>query len=224
MSWDGFEFVRSFETVSNAPIAVALDNFSEDEHFPYVHRLFGWDEAGWGEVEHSATVQGDQLTVHYAGSQRSSYWLPLMGVKAGDRFHNDWITRFDPVRATFTFHWFDPKTSTERPLVTRAVIYIIPETDATTRLRTFLFMKLGNPLLRLARPLVHRIASSIARNEIDRDARFLPCVAHTSESLEGMRLGKYDKGVIAGRKLLDRIYFGREASTERDLPATTSSS
>ena len=43
----------TFETLFEAPLAVCLDNFSEDEHFPYVHSFFGWGEDGCPEVEHS---------------------------------------------------------------------------------------------------------------------------------------------------------------------------
>src|SRR5262249_39111832 len=45
----------------------------------------------------------------------------------------------------------------------------------------------------------------------------IPNVAHTGESLEGMRLGKYDKAVIYARKLLDRIYFGNDGKRRLEM-------
>ncbi len=50
---DGFEFAGSLSTLFPAPMDVALDNISEDEHFPFIHTTFGWhaDEAAAVSIE-----------------------------------------------------------------------------------------------------------------------------------------------------------------------------
>jgi ferredoxin-NADP reductase/nitrite reductase/ring-hydroxylating ferredoxin subunit len=213
---EGFEYAGAFSTFFKAPLHVALDNFSEDEHFPYIHSFFGWGEDGWAEVEHEARLFDDRTEVHYEGPQRPSGWLPLLGVRKGDRFHNDWVTRFDPVCAVFTFHWYDPKTKEERPFVSRAAIFMVPETEKTTRFHSLLFLKLGNAFLRASRPAVYRVAMNIARDEVGYDADFMPLVADTPESLAGMWLGKFDKALIRNRRLLRTHYFGETAGGNPD--------
>jgi len=206
VEWPDMEFADSFETLFEAPLFVALDNFSEDEHFPYIHSFFGWGEDGWPEVKYEFRNKGDHTEIHYEGPQRPSPLLPFLGVKKGDLFHNDWYTRFDPLRSVFTFHWYGPGMK-ERPFVARAAIFMTPETPATTRFHTFLSLKYGSAFLRLIKPIVRRIAIRLAFQEIEYDARFIPLVAGTSPEIRGMRLGKYDRGVTEHRKLLRSLYW-----------------
>ena len=105
---------------------------------------------------------------------------PLVGrrppgplVSTADR-RTDADTRFDPVCATFTFHWFEPEKRKERPFVSRAAIFMVPETTERTRFHVFLFLKLSGALLRAARPVVRKVALDIAKGEIEADAAFVP--------------------------------------------------
>src|SRR5262245_57375039 len=40
-AYPGYELAAAFPTIFEAPIHLALDNFTEDEHFPTVHARFG---------------------------------------------------------------------------------------------------------------------------------------------------------------------------------------
>lgn len=206
MGWDDFEFAGAFSTLFKCPLHVALDNFSEDEHLPYVHGVFGWNENTCTEIEYEAKSFEEHTEVHYRGSQRPHPILPFLGVKKGDRFHNDWETHFDPLRATFTFHWFDPNSKEERPFVLRAVIFMMPETKHTTRFHTFLFFKTCGAFLNAIKPIVRRATLTIARQEIEADAAFVHRVANTPEDLKGLRLGRFDTAVTKNRKLLKKVY------------------
>ena len=186
---------------------MVLDNFGEDEHFPYIHNFFGWHARDWPSVKHDVTVSEGQTAITYSGPQKSSPWLPFLGVKSGDRFHNNWTTRFDPLQATFTFGWQDVEGRVERPLSTRAAIFFVPETDRRTKVHSFLFVRYGNTFLRSLRPLVRQIALKIARDEIRYDAEFIPQVAHVQESFDGMRLGRFDKALVHHRNMLKKIYL-----------------
>ncbi len=55
----------------------------------------------------------------------------------------------------FTFHWFDPKTGVERPLVTRTAVFMVPQTETTTWFHIFIFSRIGASFYRLLKPLVH---------------------------------------------------------------------
>src|SRR4051812_15339872 len=48
---DGHEFHGAFSMLMPAPLHVALDNFSENEHVPFVHTRLGWDD------RHLATIE-----------------------------------------------------------------------------------------------------------------------------------------------------------------------
>ncbi len=84
--WDGFDLAGSFSTLFQAPLHVALDNFSEDEHFPFVHFFLGWDEHGLSQLEFKAQNYDDRTEVLYRGPQRPSVWLPLLGARSGLSF------------------------------------------------------------------------------------------------------------------------------------------
>jgi phenylpropionate dioxygenase-like ring-hydroxylating dioxygenase large terminal subunit len=209
LGWDGFELAGSFAERFEAPLYVALDNFSEDEHFPFVHFFLGWNEEGLASVEYEAENFDDRTEVRYRGPQRPSPWLPLLGVSAGDRFQNEWVTRFDPVHAVFTFHWFSRRTGEERPLVVRTGVFMVPETERSTMFHVLVFAQVRSAAFRLIRPIVHRTLVEVGRRDVACDARWVATMAHLSPSIEGMRLGRFDKPVIRNRKLLDRIYWGR---------------
>lgn len=211
LGWDGFAFMGSFTTPFPAPLPLALDNFSEDEHFPTVHDFLGWDAAGAEQVEFTAENFDDRTEVQYIGPQRRHPTLALFGVKAGDRFHNQWVTRFDPVHAVFTFQWRDPDTQALRPVTMRTGVFMVPETDKTTRFHTFIFVRAEGALRRGLLPLVRRVVLELGRREIAADARFVGRLVERGADavpLSGMRLGKYDKPVIHNRKLLQRLYWG----------------
>lgn len=214
LGWEGFAFAGSFSTLFKAPLHVVLDNFSEDEHIPTVHKLMGWDEDGLSQVEFKADIFSDRTEVSYQGPLRYSPWLPFFGLRAGDCFHNDWIARFDPVHAVFTFSWEDSDNGKLRPLIARAAIFMVPETISSTRLHTFVFFKVAKEsLLRQFLPIVRWASLQLGRSEVAADARFIVNVADTPLKLKGMHLGKFDKPVVHNRRLLQSIYFGKQVKS-----------
>jgi phenylpropionate dioxygenase-like ring-hydroxylating dioxygenase large terminal subunit len=218
LGWDEFRFAGSFHRDIDAPLHVVLDNFSEDEHFPTVHSLLGWDAAGQGALEFSADNFDDRSEVHYRGPQRPHWALPILAVKAGDRYFNDWVTRFDPVHAVFSFHWEAPGTGERRPFQVTTGIFLVPQDAERTRLFAFIFLRIDpDSLLRLSYPLVRRIALYLGKREIEADARICAHV-RTPRSLQGLRLGKFDKPVIHNRKLLEQLYFNAPLLRVAELP------
>ena len=214
--WD-FEadhrFCGSFPMRFDAPLHVALDNFSEDEHTPFVHTRLGWDEDGLDRIGFRADNFDDRTEVHYDAPQRPTRAGRVFGLRPGDVFHNDWVTRFDPVHTIYRTRWVDPKTSTVRPLRIVSPIFFVPETDKTTILHTFVFIQLGESHARFF-PLLRHIATAIAWGEIRDDSRFVPLVRDTPASMRGMRLGKFDKPLVQNRRLLEKLYFARVASPD----------
>jgi len=207
LGWEGFELAGSLSHLFECPLRVALDNFSEDEHFPMVHSMLGWDAAGLTQVEFSAENHDDRTEVRYAGPQRRHPMLPVFGVRGGDRYVNEWVTRFDPLHAVFTFHWTSPD-GRPRPLAVRTAVFMVPETDVTTRFHVFIFASVApGSFLRPLLPLVRRAALFIGRREVAADAAIVRHV-RAVDSLQGLRLTKFDQPLVNNRKLLDALYFG----------------
>ncbi|QDF00167.1 Rieske 2Fe-2S domain-containing protein [Myxococcus xanthus] len=207
MGDEGYVFGGAFSTLFAAPLHVSLDNFSEDEHTPYVHTRLGWDDPNADRVEFEARNLEDRTEVHYRAPQRPALIMTVLGVRRGDFFQNDWVTRFDPVRSQYTIRWVAPDGS-PRPFITRANIFFVPETARTTRLHVFSFLRTEQPLLRPLLPVAARAAMVLTWWEVRDDARFITTVADTPYSHKGMRLDRFDTPLVHQRRLLERIYYG----------------
>jgi phenylpropionate dioxygenase-like ring-hydroxylating dioxygenase large terminal subunit len=214
---EGMEFSGSFSMMFQAPLHVALDNFSEDEHTPFVHTRLGWDAQGAAAIEFSAENLEDRTEVHYRALQRPSWLIRLLLLQPGDFFHNDWVTRFDPVRTGFTLHWRSP-AGKPRPFTYHFAIFMVPETPSTTRFHVFSFVRCENPRFRFLLPVVRKAQNVLAWFEVRDDALFIPTVANTPFSMKGMRLGKYDKPLIHHRKLFERIYYAQPQARAAEEP------
>jgi len=209
LGWDGYELAGAFTTLMQAPIHIMLDNFTEDEHFPYVHQAFGWAPEDWDRVRYEATLHDDRTTAFYAGPQRPHPIVTALGVRRGDWFHNSFESRFDPIRTVYTSHWESPETGERRPVSAKTAVFMVPESDTTTRFHTFLFLRLEpGSLHRRLRPIVERIAVGLVMMEWWMDGRWTRHLADTVPDLKGQRLGKFDKTVIRNRKLLQSVYLG----------------
>lgn len=214
---DGYRFTGAFSMRMPAPLHVALDNFSENEHVPFVHTRLGWDEAAasLASIEFEAHNHDDSTTVKYSAQQRWSPLLRLFDLAPGDRYHNDWVTRFDPVRTEYEISW--SRDGVKRPFLTRTTIYMVPETARTTWFHVFITTRLDQsyPL----RGFLFRLAAlALGWWEVRDDARFLPLVAEVTPPgrLTG-KLGKFDKPLIHNRKLLDGYYGGESSSASPTL-------
>jgi phenylpropionate dioxygenase-like ring-hydroxylating dioxygenase large terminal subunit len=211
VEWPGFEPAGTFSVLFRAPLHVALDNFSEDEHTPWVHTRLGWEESDAAELEFEAHNFDDRTEVVYRGRQRNSPVRLLIGARKGDVFNNEWVTRFDPVRTIYTLYWTDPAVGCRRGMTAKAAIFMVPETERTTRFHVFVTTRIDGFALRLVAPVVKKSAALLAWAEVLDDARFIPTVADTPEDMKGMRLGKYDKPLVHNHKLLRRLYWADDA-------------
>jgi phenylpropionate dioxygenase-like ring-hydroxylating dioxygenase large terminal subunit len=212
--WDfeaDFRFCGAFGTRFRAPLHVVLDNFSEDEHTPFVHTRLGWNEADADRIGFRADNHGNHTSVHYDAPQRPTRVGRLFGLRPGDVFHNDWVTRFEPVCTVYETKWVEPRTGEPRPLRITSPMFFVPIDEHTTMLHAFVFVRLGALHDRLF-PLLKHIATAAAWAEVRDDARFIPVVAKTPSSMTGMRLGKFDKPLIHNRRLLESLYFGKVAT------------
>nr|HEX4315801.1 Rieske 2Fe-2S domain-containing protein [Kofleriaceae bacterium] len=208
----GFEFVGGISTLFDTSLEILLDNFAEDEHITMVHSVFGWSIEQWDQVAFEATNFDDRTEVVYSGPQRHVPGvMALMGLTRHDGFHNQWTTRFDPVRFEFQFRWHEPHSKRERPTAINLCVIMVPETATTTRHYTFMHTRLSPRLHRL-RPIVDKVFRFLTAREVKADADFLKSIP-LDWTPTGARLDKYDKPLVHNRKLLRERYWGHAAGT-----------
>lgn len=204
---EDFTRVKTFAARFRAPLHVAFDNFCEDEHTPWVHDFLGWREDDLASMTFESSHFDDRTEVYYAAPQRPHPWTPALLIRKGDRFHNRWVTRFDPLRTTYTLRWTDPASGAERPVVSRFAIYFVAESERVTWLHVFAMAKIQSPTWRALMPVVKRVVPIVGRSEVIDDARFIHHVADTPFEMRGMRLGRYDGPLIHNHRLLSKLYL-----------------
>jgi phenylpropionate dioxygenase-like ring-hydroxylating dioxygenase large terminal subunit len=204
---EGWTFIGSHAQLAHAPLHVVVDNFSENEHTPYVHDRLGWTEQDAARVEVETRCEGDRTEVVYLAPQRASRLLPLLGIRAGDELRNEWVTRFSPIHSIYTLSWRDPRTDERRPYSLRVAVFFVPVTERTTRLVSFTFSR-ATGRLPIPRRILDAMAYAMGWKEVWDDVRWVRHLADTQRGFEGMRLTRFDKPLAHNRKLADALYSG----------------
>lgn len=204
---DGYDFVGSYAHLAPAPLHVVLDNFSENEHTPYVHDRLGWREEDAPKVSIDVRCHPDRTEVTYTAPQRPSALLPLVLVKNGDLLTNEWVTHFSPIHSIYELSWHDPISLARRPFSLRVGIVFVPVSERSTHIVSFLFSRLAGRHA-IPRKLLDAAAYAMGWKEVWDDARWVRRIADTQRGFEGMRLTRFDKPLAHNRKLTDALYFG----------------
>jgi phenylpropionate dioxygenase-like ring-hydroxylating dioxygenase large terminal subunit len=205
---DGWDFIGSHGQRAPAPLHVVVDNFSENEHTPYVHDRLGWREEDAARVSVETKCEDDRTEVTYIAPQRPSRLLPLVLVKNGDTLRNEWVTRFSPVHSIYTLTWRGPNGEV-RPFSLRVAVCFVPESERTTNIVSFMFSRLEGRS-RMPRKALDAIAYAMGWKEVWDDKRWLRHIADTQRGFEGMRLTRFDKPLAHNRRLMDALYYGSE--------------
>lgn len=212
---EGLTPLGRFRHRAQAPLELVVDNFTEVEHTGRVHALLGYTDDRMAEVETETTILDDRVRVYNVGPQRripapirALYEIPKDGL-----FVDDWTTSFSPVHSVYDQYWIDPVTRAPTGQALRIAVYYNPISPGETELFTFAYAR-ANPWERKGlNALLLPASRAFIELEIRLDCRMLGRLADKRPSLEGNRLGRFDKGMIATRKRIDRIYRGRpEAS------------
>ncbi len=216
--WDKFNFLGAMSIPFAAPLHITLDNFGENEHTPFVHHRLGWDEAQIHTLEFDGENHDDHTVAKYHARQRNTLIGTLVGLRPDDYFNNEYEVWFNPVRLSHHIHWSDKSRQTVRDFQLRAVIYHVPETDKTTWVHVFTWLRIPDkpPLGGLLVPVVKRVLLRMVRREMYDDAKFIPVIAGIPNTTSGMRLGKYDKTLVRNHKLMDSIYWNRRLAQPRE--------
>ena len=98
-----------------------LDNFSEDEHTPYVHTRLGWDDSHADQVAFEARNLEDRTEVSYRAPQRPAPLIKLLA-NSGNQLQAEIIIDINWVRTGFVFHRLDVNALWFCPLQSRDLL------------------------------------------------------------------------------------------------------
>lgn len=202
----GWKFAGTARVTMNAPLDIVIDNFSENEHVPWVHAGLGWDEARLDSIDFEFEKTQRGARVQYRARQRPNLLFRLLLVGTDDIYVNEFFSEFEPLRTTYYISWDKKDGTGKRPLSTASTVYFVPETDGRTTLHFFFQYELT--ALRFLEPIVKRSIPFLAWKEAMDDKRFLEGVmAGAPADLKGMKLRKFDKPIALHRKLLHERYL-----------------
>ncbi len=217
-TFPGNEWVHmgGFELEINAPLELVLDNFNEDEHFPYVHKVLGWDVNGAKDIQFEHQQTENSLEVMYRGLQREFFGKSLFLSPRGAHFNNRWTVQFDPVRISYTATTTDSQGVQISPLSQHVVVYFVPEGESRTVLRVVQHSTLGlkkwNSVVRVLAPIIVQLT----KWDFGFDKRLLEDMVSLGMSADSpIRYGEHDQPLYHARKLLKQVYWRTEASTPR---------
>jgi phenylpropionate dioxygenase-like ring-hydroxylating dioxygenase large terminal subunit len=206
----GFFHLATFRHTVPAPLELTVDNFTEIEHSGTVHKTFGYDLSRMNEVKVRFEVTDDSVRVVNVGPTKRLFgpFAWLLGIRAGDLFHDDWTTYFSPVYSVYDHWWTSPDGGREAMIRWRLYMFFWPTDADNTAVTSFVYAKSRYP--GPAGGL--RLAKYLFRREIDREIRqdisMLAHLADRSVDIDGMKLSRFDKVLGLTRERITRIYRG----------------
>jgi phenylpropionate dioxygenase-like ring-hydroxylating dioxygenase large terminal subunit len=206
----GYYHLCTLRHQARAPLEVALDNFTEIEHTPIAHALFGYDPGRMHEVTVQFLPTDTTTHVVNAGPPKRLSWFNrfLLGIGPDYQFNDVWTTNFSPVYSVFDHWWSDPATGREGMVRWRIYIFLVPQDAGTTGVVTFVFTKSRWPGPAGAVRLFKRRLVRMMTHEIDLDVGLLANLADKSVGLEGMKLSRFDRVLGQNRERIQRVYRG----------------
>lgn len=193
---------------AKAPLELVLDNFSEIEHTPTTHVVFGYDLGRMSEV--SVRFEPTDTTVKVMNSGPPKRIGPilrfLIGIRNGYMFNAHWTTYFSPIYMVIDHWWSNPTTGQEAKCRWRVYVFFTPIDLTQTDIMVFAYAKSAWPGpaggLRLFRWLMRNHLD----NEIGLDLHILNGLASHETSIEGMKLSRFDRVLRLNRERINHIY------------------
>jgi phenylpropionate dioxygenase-like ring-hydroxylating dioxygenase large terminal subunit len=210
---EGYYHLCTLQHQVRAPLEVVVDNFTEIEHTPTVHGVFGYALERMNEVEVRFEPTDTTVRVLNAGPAKPVplYLRVLLGIRRRYQFYDDWTTHFSPVYSIYDHWWADPKTRREAMVRWRLFIFFTPLDDQETGLTTFAFTKSRYPGPAGAVRLFKWMAIRLLDQELHQDIRLLENLADNNPSIDGMKLSRFDRVLGLNRERIERIYRGKTA-------------
>jgi vanillate O-demethylase monooxygenase subunit len=192
----------------DAPLQLVVDNMTELEHTGTVHRQLAFGIDDFETVETRCDHDGEQVSIFYQGRQRPLplYLSLLSGLRRGDFYVQTARVSFTPPCASYRIWWTIGGGGDKRSFGLRFVNYYTEIDARRTSLFSFVYWKTTGTLLhaipRLSLPLFRWIVSA----ELERDKRIIEKVPRDEATLDWFQLNRFDRPLVATRKLMARHY------------------
>jgi phenylpropionate dioxygenase-like ring-hydroxylating dioxygenase large terminal subunit len=208
----GYYHACTLQHFAKAPLELVLDNFTEIEHTPTTHAMFGYPLDRMKEVEVRFEPTPTSVRVINIGpTKQFGLWLRLLlGVGKDYQFNDDWVTYFSPVYSIYDHWWTHPQTGREGMVRWRLYIFFIPIDEQETSVLTFAYTKSRYPGPYGAVRLFKRKIRRMLDHEIQLDVRILENLADKNPSLDGMKLSRFDRVLSLNRERIEKIYRGHQ--------------
>jgi phenylpropionate dioxygenase-like ring-hydroxylating dioxygenase large terminal subunit len=210
---DGYYHICTLGHEIKAPLELVLDNFTEIEHTPTTHAMFGYPLERMHEVEVRFEPTPSTVRVINSGpSKRLSLLLRLLlGIRARYQFNDDWTTYFSPVYSIYDHWWSDSKKRREGLVRWRLYIFFTPRDEHETTVITFAYVKSRYPGPHGWAHLFRWLFTRMLNHEILLDRHILENLAEQDPRIEGLKLSRFDRVLGLNRERIERIYRGRKA-------------
>jgi phenylpropionate dioxygenase-like ring-hydroxylating dioxygenase large terminal subunit len=206
--YEDWVFVGCVQHAVDAPLLLLLDNFAEVEHTMAMHRQFGIAIRNGRRGTMDVETTPETFTVRNAGPSKTPPLTTRLLAWTGDDddFHSDYTFRFDPPCSSVTHYWTNPRTARERMAKYHLYHYFAPVDERRSMVMTFGHVYSRWPVPRA----LTRAASGFVRRKItatiDEDVWLLRNLADHETSLEGMKLGRFDRVLGLTRERVARVY------------------
>jgi phenylpropionate dioxygenase-like ring-hydroxylating dioxygenase large terminal subunit len=207
---DGYLHVCTLAHEIRAPLELVLDNFTEIEHTPTTHAMFGYALERMHEVEVRFEPTPSTVRVINSGPPKRIP-LPLrllLGIRARYHFYDDWTTHFSPVYSVYDHWWSDPKTQRQSLVRWRLYIFFTPRDQYETGVITFAYVKSRYPGPHGCAHLFRWLFRRMLDHEIRLDKNILENLAEQDPGIEGLKLSRFDRVLGLNRERIERIYRG----------------
>jgi phenylpropionate dioxygenase-like ring-hydroxylating dioxygenase large terminal subunit len=210
---DGWYNVCTMSHEIKSPLELVVDNFTEIEHTPTTHAMFGYALERMHEVQVRFEPTASSVRVINNGPpKRIALLLRLMlGIRAHYQFNDDWTTYFSPVYSVYDHWWSDPKTQREGLVRWRLYIFFTPRDDEETAVITFAYTKSRYPGPTGSVSLFRWLFRRMLDHEIQLDRRILENLAEQDPGIDGLKLSRFDRVLGLNRERIERIYRGRNS-------------
>ena len=212
----GFVWMCTTEHVALAPLETTVDNFSEIEHTPTTHAVFGYELDRMNEVTVEFRPTDDSVTVVNAGPPKSLGFVYnfMLGINGDYKFHDEWTTYFSPVYGVYDHWWQHPGTGREGKVRWRMLQFFTPIDADSTRVTSFTYAKSSWPGPTGGLWLFRWLLRKNIDYEIGLDVGILAGLADKRANIEGMKLSRFDRVLGLNRERIERVY---RANTRQSL-------
>jgi hypothetical protein len=119
-----------------------------------------------------------------------------------------WTTYFSPVYLVIDHWWADPATEREALVRWRVIVVLTPVAPSETLVWSFAYARSRWPVPGGGLPLFQWLMRQQLDAEIKLDVALVESLASLDPSIEGMKLGRFDRVLGLNRERIERLYRG----------------